>query len=47
MFLTVCRGLGEKMAISGGGSGGREGGCVEQLLVRLDMAGFYGKGVGG
>ncbi|KAK4035359.1 Spc98 family-domain-containing protein [Parachaetomium inaequale] len=48
VFITVCRGLGEKMAVSGGGGrGGSEGACVEQLLVRLDMAGFYGRGFGG
>lgn len=41
VFLTVCRGLGEKMAVGGG----REGSCVEQLVLRLDMAGFYGRGV--
>ncbi|KAH6856750.1 Spc98 family-domain-containing protein [Chaetomium sp. MPI-CAGE-AT-0009] len=55
VFVTVCRGLGEKMAVSagagagaGGGAGsgaGGEGGCVEQLLLRLDMAGFYGREV--
>ncbi|KAH6631660.1 Spc98 family-domain-containing protein [Chaetomium tenue] len=53
VFVTVCRGLGEKMAVSAAaavaaGVGvdagmGREGGCVEQLLLRLDMAGFYGR----
>lgn len=55
VFVTVCRGLGEKMAVSaaavaaagagaGAGAGmGREGGCVEQLLLRLDMGGFYGR----
>ena len=41
VFVTVCRGLGEKMAAGGGG----EGSSVEQLLVRLDMTGFYGRGV--
>ncbi len=40
VFVTVCRGLGEKMAAGGGA----EGGSVEQLLVRLDMTGFYGRG---
>ena len=53
VFVTVCRGLGEKMAVSAaaGGAGdgmgaGREGaGCAEQLLLRLDMAGFYGREV--
>ncbi|KAK5653850.1 hypothetical protein OQA88_7774 [Cercophora sp. LCS_1] len=48
VFLTVCKGLGEK---TGAGSkapqGGDPGRCktvenpVEQLLLRLDMAGFY------
>jgi hypothetical protein len=56
VFVTVCRGLGEKMAVSAaaaaaageGASMGREGaGCVEQLLLRLDMAGFYGREVVG
>jgi hypothetical protein len=46
VFITVCRGLGEKMAVSSGGDGG-QGGCVEQLLLRLDLTGFYGKRVGG
>jgi hypothetical protein len=50
VFVTVCRGLGEKMAVSaaagvgeGAGMGRDGGGCVEQLLLRLDMAGFYGR----
>jgi hypothetical protein len=45
VFITVCRGLGEKMAVSSGGGGG-QGGCVEQLLLRLDLTGFYRKRVG-
>jgi hypothetical protein len=52
VFVTVCRGLGEKMAVSGAGSGsGQQGGKrkgeaegVEQLLVRLDLGGFYARG---
>ncbi|KAL2267501.1 hypothetical protein VTJ83DRAFT_4778 [Remersonia thermophila] len=45
-FVTVCKGLGEKMAASSSasyGDSGRDRSCVEQLLLRLDMAGFYGK----
>ncbi|KAL2159835.1 hypothetical protein VTH06DRAFT_1968 [Thermothelomyces fergusii] len=65
-FITVCRGLGEKMAVSNAaaaaaapagvsfgrglgpetGRGGGDGVSVEQLLLRLDMAGFYGRDVG-
>ncbi|KAK4145881.1 Spc98 family-domain-containing protein [Dichotomopilus funicola] len=43
-FVTVCRALREKMAVSA--SGGREEGVgsVEQLLVRLDLEGFYARG---
>jgi hypothetical protein len=45
VFVTVCRGLGEKMgtgtASSGAGGGG--GNSVEHLLVMLDMSGYYGK----
>jgi hypothetical protein len=52
VFVTVCRGLGEKMAASGGCSGGgqyggkgrADGEVVEQLLVRLDLGGFYAWG---
>ncbi|KAL1836040.1 hypothetical protein VTJ49DRAFT_5636 [Mycothermus thermophilus] len=47
VFVTVCKGLGEKMAASSSASASLEsdrgGSCVEQLLVRLDMVGFYGK----
>jgi hypothetical protein len=45
VFITVCRGLGEKMAVSSGGGG--QGAGVEQLLLRLDLTGFYGKRAGG
>jgi hypothetical protein len=37
VFVTVCRGLGEKMGVGGNG----EGNTVEQLVVMLDMGGFY------
>ena len=37
VFVTVCRGLGEKMGAGGNG----EGNTVEQLVVMLDMGGFY------
>ncbi|KAK4246376.1 Spc98 family-domain-containing protein [Corynascus novoguineensis] len=58
VFITVLKGLGEKMAVSSssavaaGTNGGRglgkgDGACVEQLLLRLDMAGFYGRHIGG
>lgn len=48
VFITVLRGLSEKMAAggvtSGKGTKGRRGeNTVEQLLVMLDMEGFYGK----
>ncbi|KAL2177209.1 Spc98 family-domain-containing protein [Thermothelomyces heterothallicus CBS 202.75] len=67
VFITVCKGLGEKMAVSnaaavaaaaapaGGsferglgppGTGRGDGARVEQLLLRLDMAGFYGRDIG-
>ncbi|KAK4193929.1 Spc98 family-domain-containing protein [Podospora australis] len=57
VFITVCRGLSEKVG-SGkvtfgvgamGGRGGARENTIEQLLVRLDRDGFYGKrgGVGG
>ncbi|KAL2200403.1 Spc98 family-domain-containing protein [Corynascus similis CBS 632.67] len=58
VFITVLKGLGEKMAVSSssavatGTNGGRglgkgDGACIEQLLLRLDMAGFYGRHTGG
>jgi len=44
VFVTVCKGLGEKMAVSGGGaSSAAAAGYVEQLLVRLDLGGFYAR----
>ncbi|KAK4166001.1 Spc98 family-domain-containing protein [Cladorrhinum sp. PSN259] len=47
LFITVLRGLSEKVSAGGGmasGSKGRKGETtVEQLLVRLDMEGYYGK----
>ncbi|KAL2021949.1 hypothetical protein VTK56DRAFT_6368 [Thermocarpiscus australiensis] len=59
VFITVCRGLGEKMGggkgqVAGGGGGERGAGRgakgvenpVEQLLVMLDMSGFYGRRAG-
>ncbi|AEO55418.1 hypothetical protein MYCTH_2299223 [Thermothelomyces thermophilus ATCC 42464] len=69
VFITVCKGLGEKMAVSnaaaavaaaaapangsferglgpGTGTGRGDGARVEQLLLRLDMAGFYGRDIG-
>lgn len=48
VFVTVCRGLGEKKMVGGGGTttestlGGSGENPVEQLLVMLDMSGFYG-----
>ncbi|KAK4100833.1 hypothetical protein N658DRAFT_567187 [Parathielavia hyrcaniae] len=49
VFVTVCRGLGEKMAAAGASGGGELGRAeaaaeVEQLLVRLDLGGFYARG---
>ena len=53
VFVTVCRGLAEKMSASSSSSvtatatatatagGGGRGNTVEQLLVMLDMNGFY------
>ncbi|KAK3905444.1 Spc98 family-domain-containing protein [Staphylotrichum tortipilum] len=43
VFVTVCRGLGEKMAVSGGGGSATGAGYVEQLLVRLDLGGYYAR----
>ncbi|KAK4126333.1 hypothetical protein N657DRAFT_643127 [Parathielavia appendiculata] len=43
VFVTVCRGLSEKMAASGG-LGRAEATGLEQLLVRLDLGGFYARG---
>ncbi|KAL2120523.1 hypothetical protein VTJ04DRAFT_4550 [Mycothermus thermophilus] len=52
-FVTVCKGLGEKMAGStrlasslGSEEGGRDGSAVEQLVMRIDMEGFYGRAGG-
>ncbi|KAK4130763.1 hypothetical protein BT67DRAFT_452215 [Trichocladium antarcticum] len=44
VFVTVCRGLGEKMGPGGKG----EANTVDQLVLMLDMGGFYGgrKGAG-
>ncbi|KAK4236627.1 Spc98 family-domain-containing protein [Achaetomium macrosporum] len=49
VFVTVCRGLGEKMGTgtsSSGGEGGGGGNPVEQLLAMLDISGYYGKRTG-
>ncbi|KAK3306638.1 Spc98 family-domain-containing protein [Chaetomium strumarium] len=45
VFVTVCRGLGEKMGTgtTNSGVGGGGGNSAEHLLVKLDMSGYYGK----
>ncbi|KAK3987808.1 Spc98 family-domain-containing protein [Cladorrhinum sp. PSN332] len=46
VFISVLRGLGERVSASGGGNlNKRRNGenTVEQLLVRLDLEGYYGK----
>ncbi len=43
VFVTVCKGLGEKMAVSGSVGSATGAGYVEQLLVRLDLGGFYAR----
>ncbi|SPQ23711.1 67d62c16-11ce-4cc3-abca-4e67e4149e00 [Thermothielavioides terrestris] len=54
VFLTVCRGLGEKMGAgagggrtAGSGGGGAVANPVEQLVVMVDMSGFYSGKRGG
>ncbi|KAK4112170.1 hypothetical protein N656DRAFT_837210 [Canariomyces notabilis] len=41
VFITVCRGLGEKKMAGSTGIGGGADNPVEQLLLMLDMSGFY------